>query len=80
MDFLSFREKFIETGCVNTHQFAVAYPDYNRNNLTRWVKQGLLTKLRNGYYSFPELRGQSHHLVRSSRKGTSRFTLSVSVL
>jgi len=29
-------------------------PDFNSNNLTRWVKRGLLVKLRNGFYAFSE--------------------------
>lgn len=68
MNFLSFRESFIELGCINTHQIEAAYPDYNRNNLTRWVNQGLLTKLRNGYYSFPELKSQSQFALYISNR------------
>ncbi|MEA4841409.1 MAG: hypothetical protein VB110_10445 [Bacteroidales bacterium] len=56
MNFIEFRKSFIDIGCVNTHQIVALYPDFNHNNLTRWVKQGLLVNLRQGYYSFPELR------------------------
>jgi len=58
VNFLEFRKSFIEIGCFNTHQILTLYPPFSSNNLTRWVKQGLLVKLRQGYYSFPELRGQ----------------------
>lgn len=58
MNFLEFRDNFIEIGCVGTHQIKVLYPDFNTNNLTRWVKQGLLVKLRQGFYSFPSLKKQ----------------------
>ncbi len=46
MNFLEFRDNFIDVGCVGTHQIRALYPDFNTNNLTRWVKQGLLVKLR----------------------------------
>lgn len=59
MNFIMFRLSFIEVGCVNAHQINAQFPGFNPNNLTRWVKQGLLVKLRQGYYSFPELRGHS---------------------
>jgi predicted transcriptional regulator of viral defense system len=54
MDFLSFRKALFETGCFNTHQVEALYPGFQANNLTRWVRQGLLTKLRQGFYAFPE--------------------------
>jgi predicted transcriptional regulator of viral defense system len=28
--------------------------DFDKSNITRWTKQNLLVKLRNGFYSFPE--------------------------
>lgn len=30
------------------------FPHFDKNNLTRWSQQGLIVKLRNGLYSFPE--------------------------
>ncbi len=54
MDFLSFRKEFFEMGCFNTHQVDARYPGFQSNNLTRWTKQRLLVKLRQGFYAFPE--------------------------
>ena len=68
MNFIEFRKSFIEAGCINTHQMVVQYPEFNHNNLTRWVKQGLLVKLRQGYYSFSELRGQSDFALYISNR------------
>ena len=68
MNFIEFRKKFIDIGCVNTHQIVALYPDFNHNNLTRWVKQGLLVNLRQGYYSFPELRAQSEFTFYTSNR------------
>lgn len=59
MSFIEFRNCFIEVGCVATNQIVSQYPDFNTNNLTRWVRQGLLVKLRQGFYAFPEMKGQS---------------------
>lgn len=59
MNFIEFRNEYLETGCVSTYQIAAKWPDFNSNNLTRWAKQGLLVKLRQGYYSFPELKARA---------------------
>jgi len=54
MNFLSFRKQFFELGCFSVHQVYAWYNDFDKNNLTRWVKQNLLIKLRQGFYAFPE--------------------------
>jgi predicted transcriptional regulator of viral defense system len=54
MNYLEFRNQFFELGCVNTHQIYTWNKNFEKNNLTNWVKQKLLIKLRNGYYAFPE--------------------------
>ena len=56
MDFLTFRERLYPMGCFNINQVLLWEKDFDRNNLTRWCRQGLLTKLRNQYYAFPEYR------------------------
>jgi predicted transcriptional regulator of viral defense system len=68
MNFIEFRSSFIGIGCVNTNQIVAQFPEFNYNNLTRWVKQGLLVKLRQGYYSFPELRGHSDFTLYLSNR------------
>jgi predicted transcriptional regulator of viral defense system len=54
MNYLALRNRFFEFGCFNTHQVLAWYPAFQHNNFTRWLKQGLLIRLRRGYYSFPE--------------------------
>ena len=54
MDYLYFREKMYPLGCFNINQVLLWENDFDRNNLTRWCKKGLLVKLRNEYYAFPE--------------------------
>jgi len=56
MDFLTFRERMYPMGCFNINQVLIWEKDFDRNNLTRWCRKGLLTKLRNQYYAFPEYR------------------------
>lgn len=56
MDFFAFRERMYPMGCFNVNQVLLWERDFDRNNLTRWCRRGLLTKLRNQYYAFPEYR------------------------
>ena len=56
MDFLTFRERMYSMGCFHINQVLLWEKDFDRNNLTRWCRKGLLTKLRNQYYAFPEYR------------------------
>lgn len=47
-----------DLACFNTHQVYVWNPDFDRNNFVRWVKKGLLVRLRQGYYTFPEYKNK----------------------
>ena len=54
MNFLSFKEKMYKLVCFTTNQISIWFPDFNNNNLTRWINKGLLIRLRQGLYTFPE--------------------------
>jgi predicted transcriptional regulator of viral defense system len=56
MNFIDFRNKFLLLAYFTTDQVYASYPEFSRNNLSRWVKQGYLIRLRQGYYAFPEYR------------------------
>jgi len=56
MNFIEFRNRFLSLAIFTTNQVYASYPQFNRNNLGRWVKQGYLIRLRQGYFSFPEYR------------------------
>ena len=43
-------------GCFNINQVLIWEKDFDRNNLTRWCRKGLLIKLRNEYYAFPDFK------------------------
>ncbi len=47
-----------DLGCFSVHQVYAWYPDFDRNNFVRWVKKGLLLRLRKGYYTFPEYKSK----------------------
>ncbi len=55
VSYLEFREKLLPDGCFSLHQARVRFPGFDRNNLTRWSRRGLLIKLRQGWYAFPEM-------------------------
>jgi predicted transcriptional regulator of viral defense system len=59
MNYLQFRERFFELAIFNIHQVFVWQPGFDRNNITRWQKRGLIIKLRQGYYAFPEYKNSS---------------------
>ena len=56
MNFLTFRERMYPMGCFNVNQILLWEENFDRNNLTRWCRKGLLVKLRNECYAFPEFR------------------------
>ena len=56
MDFLTFRERMFPMGCFNISQVLLWEKDFDRNNLTRWCRKGMLVKLRNQHYAFTEYR------------------------
>ena len=56
MNFIEFRNRFLSLACFTTNQVYALYPEFNRNNLGNWVRQGYLIRLRQGYYTFPEFR------------------------
>ena len=54
MNFIEFRNRFLSLAYFTTNQVYASYPEFNRNNLVHWVRQGYLIRLRQGYYAFPE--------------------------
>ena len=54
MNYLSFRNRFIEFGAFSVHQVKTVFPKFSPNNLTRWQQEGMIVKLRQGFYAFQE--------------------------
>lgn len=47
-----------DLACFSTNQVYAWQPDFDRNNFVRWTKKGLLIRLRQGYYTFPEYKSK----------------------
>lgn len=54
--------------CFNINQIYEVFQGFNRNNLTRWVKKGLLIRLRQGLYTFPEYKADNDYLLYFANK------------
>ena len=44
--------------CFSNDQVYSWQPGFDRNNLSRWIRKGLLIRLRQGYFTFPEYKGK----------------------
>jgi predicted transcriptional regulator of viral defense system len=49
----------IEQACFSTDQVYAWQPGFDRNNLSRWTKKGLLIRLRQGWFTFSEYKSKS---------------------
>ena len=54
MDYLEFKNKMFDLGCFSSNQVYAWQPNFDRNNFSHWIKRGLLVRLRQGFYTFPE--------------------------
>ncbi|HEC43714.1 MAG TPA: hypothetical protein ENI20_12890 [Bacteroides sp.] len=59
MDYLGFKNRMFDLVCFNIHQVYGWEPGFDRNNFGRWIKKGLLIRLRQGYYTFPEYKNKA---------------------
>lgn len=58
MNYIEFRENFYPLACFSLDQIYSAYPRFNRTNLTRWIRKGYITRLRQGYFTFPDYKSK----------------------
>jgi len=58
MNYIQFREQWHELGCFSIYQIRAWKPSFDRSNLSRWVKQGYLSKLRQDWYAFSDLKSR----------------------
>ncbi len=54
MRFLDFYKEYRSLGLISVHQIHALGTGPDSNALGRWVRQGLLIRLRSGFYAFPE--------------------------
>ena len=55
MDYLQFREQWLDVGCFSIYQLRAWKNKFDSGALSRWVKKGYITKLRQDWYVFSEL-------------------------
>jgi predicted transcriptional regulator of viral defense system len=58
MNYIDFKNKMFSLACFSINQIYAWQPGFDRNNLSRWIKKGLLIRLRQGYFTFPEYKGK----------------------
>lgn len=63
MNYLEFKNRMFDLVCFNTNQVYAWAPDFNRNNFVGWAKKGLILRLRQGYYTFPEYKSKSDYTL-----------------
>ena len=54
MNYLEFKNKMFDLACFSSNQVYAWQPNFDRNNFSQWIKRGLLVRLRQGIYTFPE--------------------------
>ena len=58
MNFIEFKNKIFDLTCFNLNQIYTIQPNFDRNNLTHWVKKGYLLRLKNGCFTFSDYIGK----------------------
>ncbi|MBO4307940.1 MAG: hypothetical protein J5848_06485 [Bacteroidales bacterium] len=58
MNYLQFREQWHSLGCFNIYQVRAWRADFDRTNLSRWVKRGYLARIRQDWYAFSDMVSQ----------------------
>ena len=59
MNFIEFKSKLFDLVCFNLNQIYAFQPNFDSNNLVRWVKKGYLIRLRNGCFTFSDYFGKA---------------------
>lgn len=60
MNWQLFNDTFRRFWCVEINQIRTVFPNFNRDNLRRWQKDGKIIRLRNGVYAFSEIGAKPH--------------------
>lgn len=63
MNYLEFKDKMFRLACFSNDQVYAWKPNFDRNNLSRWTKKGLLIRLRQGYFTFREYKDKADYAL-----------------
>jgi len=58
VNYIEFKDKMFDLACFSNDQVYSWHPSFDRNNFSRWINRGLLIRLRQGYFTFPEYKGK----------------------
>jgi predicted transcriptional regulator of viral defense system len=54
VNYFEFKNKLFDLACFSIDQVYAWQPGFDRNNLSRWTDKGMLIRLKQGYFTFPE--------------------------
>lgn len=63
MTYLDFKDKLFDLACFNIYQVHAWQPDFDRNNLTHWIKKGYIIRLRQGLFAFSEYKNKPDYSI-----------------
>ena len=58
MNYLQFREQWLGLGCFSIYQLRAWNSTLDSSSISRWVKKGYLSKIRQDWYAFCELQNE----------------------
>ena len=68
MNFLQLKKALSPLVCFTTNQVLAEFPEFSQMNLTRWLKQGYIVRLRRGWFSFPEFQSNPDFVRLAANK------------
>lgn len=68
MNFIDFRNKFFDFGIFSNNQVYSWRKNFDRNNLSRWIKKGLIIRLRQGLYTFIEYKSEPNFSLYAANR------------
>lgn len=63
-----FRKTFEEFPVITLADIRMSFPDFDTKNLINWRKKGYLVKLRNGYYTFNDIKTSENRIFQIANK------------
>lgn len=68
MNYLSFRNQFINQNLISTHQVVRMFPDFDSRRLVEWQKKGYIERVVNRWYRFLEIPQEENSLFWTSNR------------
>ena len=68
MNYLSFRNQFINQGLISIQQVVSIFPDFDSRRLVEWQKKGYIERVVNRWYRFLEVPQEEYSLFWTSNR------------